>query len=451
MKKIKFYGGAGGVTGANYIFEIDDMRIMVDCGLFQGGRFAEKQNHEPFAYDPKTISTLFVTHAHADHIGRIPKLYKGGFRGTIISTPPTRDLAEVMLDDALKIMSHECEQEKEEPFYTQTDLDGAMTLFQPKSYNTEIVLSPNIKVFLRDSAHILGSCMVEFHVDDEIIVFTGDLGNTPTPILGTIYPLKEVDYMVMESVYGDRIHESKELRKNLLERVIEDTASKKGVLIIPSFALERTQELLFELDELVEHNRIPRMPIFLDSPLAIRATEVYKKYEHYFNKDAQNVIKSGDDIFQFPGLHFASSREESMKINDVPPPKIIIAGNPHGYGSRIGYHFMRYLPDERNNVVFVGYARISSIGRRLVDGEKQISVQGKPIDVRAKITNISGYSAHADQNQLKAFVTQIQKPVKKIFVAMGEPESAHTLAQIIRDEIGILAETPLIGDTAELQ
>lgn len=451
MKKIHFFGGAGGVTGANYILEVDDLKIMVDCGLFQGGRFAEKQNKEPFAYDPKTVSVLFVTHAHADHIGRIPKLYKDGFRGTIISTPPTRDLAEVMLEDALKIMTHECEQEQEEPFYTKEDLDGVMKLFEPKAYNTEISINSHVSVFLRDSAHILGSCIVEFHVDDEIIAFTGDLGNTPTPLLGGIYPLKEVDYMVMESVYGDRVHESKESRKNLLERAIEDTVTSKGVLIIPSFALERTQELLAELDELIEHNRIPRIPIFLDSPLAIRATEVYKKYEHYFNKDAQGIISSGDDIFKFPGLTFTSSREDSMKINDVPPPKIIIAGNPHGYGSRIGYHFLRYLPDERNRVVFVGYARVSSMGRKLVDGERKIIIQGKPVDVRAKIMNISGYSAHADQNQLKAFVSNIQKPVKKIFVAMGEPPSAHALAQIIRDEIGILAETPLIGEVKELE
>ncbi len=447
MEKIKFCGGAGGVTGANYILETNDLNIMVDCGLFQGGKFAEKQNHQAFSYDPSTISYLFVTHSHADHIGRIPKLYHDGFRGTIISTPPTRDLTEVMLADAIKIMSHECEEEGEEPLYTQEDLEGALSLFQPIPYNQELKLNNSVRATLRDSAHILGSCIVEFNVNGTLIAFTGDLGNTPTPILGDIYPLREVDYMVMESVYGNRVHESKESRKLLLERAIEDVVTSQGVLIIPSFALERTQELLVELNEMIEHNRIPRIPVFLDSPLAINATKVYKKYESYFNKNAQNTIRSGDDLFQFPGLHFTPSREESIQINEVPPPKIIIAGNPHGYGSRIAHHFLRYLPDERNTVVFVGYARVSSLGRRLVDGERRVMIGGKPVDVRANIINISGYSAHADQQQLKNFVAKIQKPVKKIFVTMGEPASAECLAQIIRDEMGILADTPEIGDS----
>jgi len=451
VSKLYFHGGAGGVTGANYILEVGDYRLMVDCGLFQGSRFAENQNLEPFSYDPARVNALFVTHSHIDHIGRIPKLYRNGFRGVIYSTPPTADLTEVMLEDALKIMEHEVESQGGECLYSRQDLSEVLKLFKPVDYNTEIHLPGGISATLRNSAHILGSAMIEIQTNEYKIVFTGDLGNTPAPLLNGIYPLEETDYLSMESVYGNRFHEGSEERHLILERVIEDTVTKGGTIIIPSFALERTQALLAELNELIENNRIPRIPVFLDSPLAINATEVYKKHEAYFNPESQFTIQKGDDLFQFPGLVMTPTREASQKINKIEKSKIIMAGNPHGYGSRIMYHFAKYLPDENSTVLFVGFPRISSLGRQLTDGAKEVNVQGRKIPVRAKIVNISSYSAHADQTQLKAFVAGLKKPIKMVFATMGEETSAQTLAGLIRDELGINASVPKIGDVVPLE
>lgn len=451
MKKLSFFGGTGMVTGACYRLETDDVRILVDCGLIQGGRFAESMNGEPFAFNASELQYVFVTHAHADHIGRLPKLYREGFRGKIISTAPTRDLTEVMLHDSLKMMTREKERHGSGFVFTETELAQTMNLFETHPYNETLRLSPSTRAYLRDSAHILGSAMVEVHSDDMIIVFTGDLGNPPTPFLNEPYPIERCDYMVMESVYGDRFHEDHAERKTILERAIEDAVTAGGTIIIPSFALERTQVMLAELDELITHNRVPRIPVFLDSPLAIKTTEVYKKYEHLFNTQAQRIIKSGDDFFNFPGLRFTPSREDSQAINNVPPPKIIMAGNPHGYGSRIAYHFIRCLPDPRSTILFVGYPRISSLGRALMDNAREVEIFNKRIPVRAKILNISGYSAHADQRQLKSFVASIKKPIGNIFVAMGERQSSETLARVLRDEVGVHTTVPKLGDVIDLE
>ncbi|MBI4268538.1 MBL fold metallo-hydrolase [Candidatus Uhrbacteria bacterium] len=448
---LTFCGGAGTVTGACYLLDTGEKKMLVDCGLFQGSRFAEAANHEPFPFAPSQVSTVCVTHAHADHIGRLPKLYRDGFRGTIISTPATADLAAVMLEDAYKIMCHECDDSDTHTLYSKKDLEGVLALFAPRQYNERIDLSPSIAITLRDSAHILGSAMIEMHVDDEIIVFTGDLGNTPAPLLKSIYPLQFADYLCMESVYGDRLHESTEDKELLLERAIEDIYSKKGTLIIPVFALERTQALLATMNWLVEENRIPKVPIYLDSPLAINATSVYRKYSHELNRDMQSILGADHDLFSFPGLEATRSSEESKHINTVPPPKIILAGNPHGYGSRIAYHLERALPDPNSTVLFVGYARVSSIGRQLMDGAREIRLHGRSVPVRASIQNISGYSAHADQAQLKSFVAAINKPIRRIFVTMGEERSSRALANILADEVGVSAEVPNLGDTITLE
>ncbi|MDO8571477.1 MAG: MBL fold metallo-hydrolase [bacterium] len=450
MARLHFYGGAGGVTGACYLLETVGKKILIDCGLFQGGRFTEKQNHDPFPFNPSEIDVLCVTHAHTDHTGRIPKLYKDGFRGMIISTPPTRDLAEVMFNDTLKIMKHELEQYGDDHLFSENDVQGALSLFKTYPYHEPITLEEKCTVTLRESAHILGSAMVDIEYNDTRIVFTGDLGNTPAPLLGDIFPVDTTDYLLIDSVYGNRLHEGSATRTLELERTIENTVTHGGTIIIPAFALERIQALLSDLNELVEHNRIPRIPIFVDSPLAIAATRVYKKYENYFSQEVKGMITSGDDIFRFPGLTLTPTREDSKKINEVQGPKIILAGNPHGYGSRIAYHFKRYLPDPNSTVIFAGYARVSSLGRKLVDGAKEVSILGQRTPVHAKILTISGYSAHADQKQLTSFVAHIAKPIKKVFVTMGDPAAAEHLKQLIRDELGIDATTPSLGDVIEL-
>lgn len=448
--KLGFYGGAGSVTGANYLLETEGKRIIVDCGLFQGGRFAEKQNHEPFPYDPSGIDVVLITHAHADHIGRLPKLVHDGFSGTVIATVPTCGLAGVMLEDALKIMKHETEDHGRKPIYNKEDLQKTLALFSPREYNIPFVLpETNIMVTLRNSGHILGACIFEIETQGKKIVFTGDIGNTPAPLLQEPYRLEHADYLIMESVYGDRNHEPHEERKTILERAIEDTVTRGGTVVIPIFALERTQAVLSELNELIEHNRIPRIPVFLDSPLAINATKEYKKHQKYFDEEAQTQLKA-DDIFSFPGLTLTPTREESRAINGVSAPKIILAGNPHGYGSRIMHHFSRMLPDPKSTLVLVGYSRLSSIGRQLAQHAPEVTIFGKKIPVRATIISISGYSAHADQSQLKNFVSHLQKPVSHIFVTMGEEASSETLSHIIRDEFGIPSSAPRLGDVVEL-
>lgn len=451
MASIGFYGGAGGVTGANYVLDTGSCRVMVDCGLFQGWRFAEEENHKSFPYDPSSIDVVCVTHAHADHIGRLPKLVREGFRGTIYATEPTAALMRVMLNDAYTIIKHECEWHSDTPLYEKEDLEKTFALIKPVRYDEQIALPGACSLSFHDTAHILGSAMIEVRVNDMIIVFTGDLGNVPSPLLKTIYQLEYCDYLVMESVYGDRFHEPASERVIKLERTIEDTFTRNGTLVIPAFALERTQELLAQLNELVEHNRIPRIPIYLDSPLAIDATEVYRHYTQYFNGDTQQQLESDKDIFDFPGLTTTRTREESQRINDAPSPKMVIAGNPHGYGSRIIHHFQRVLPDPNSTVLFIGYARVSSLGRQLVDGAREVKLFKHGVPVRCRVEHISGYSAHADQTQLAAFVARINKPIKEIFVTMGDPGAAKTLATLLQDTVGVHASVPTLGDVIELE
>ena len=273
----------------------------------------------------------------------------------------TADLMAVMLEDALKIMSHECDARGEKPLYTKQDLDGVLELVKPSNYNQRVTLSDSIDVYLRDSAHILGSSLIEMHIGDDIVVFTGDLGNVPAPLLKTIYPVEYCDYLCMESVYGDRIHESHQEKERILERALEDTYSKKGVLIIPVFALERTQALLSALDELIEHNRVPRMPVFLDSPLAINATKVYRKYQSLFNEDTQQLLRGGNDLFSFPGLKLTASREESIAINEVPRPRSFLPAIPTGTARASRIIFLRALPRPKQHRPFCRLrARIKS-------------------------------------------------------------------------------------------
>lgn len=348
-------------------------------------------------------------------------------------------------------MKHECEWHSDTPLYEKNDLEQTFKLTTPVRYDTALSLPGGCSMVFHDTAHILGSAMIEVTVDDRIVVFTGDLGNTPSPLLKTIYPLEYCDYLIIESVYGNRLHEPASERAVKLERMIEDTVTRAGTLVIPAFALERTQELLAQLNELIEHNRIPRVPVYLDSPLAIRATEAYRNFTHYFNESTQEELKTDKDIFAFPGLIPTLSREESQTINTAASPKIIIAGNPHGYGSRIIHHFQRVLPDPNSTVLFVGYARVSSLGRKLVDGAREVMLFRQSTPVRAHIEHISGYSAHADQGQLTTFVSRINKPIKQVFVAMGEQDAAQTLATVLRDTVGVHATVPVLGDVVKLE
>ncbi len=447
--KITFYGGTGSVTGANFLLEIAGKKILIDCGLTQGENLDDEINWKPFVYDPKEIDILFVTHAHVDHLGLIPKLVGEGFRGKIYSTEPTRALASPMLEDTAGILSKNTKLGLDK-IYTEENIKLTLSLWQGFTYHQDLPITPDLKVSFLNAGHILGSAMVEFLFNGKKILFTGDLGNSPSPLLPDTERITDADYLIMESVYGDRNHESRDDRRKYLEGVIEDNYKRKGTLIIPTFSLERSQELLFELDALVEENRIPVMPVFLDSPLAIRLTDVFKQYKSYFNEKAQKAISPGKYLFDFPGLHNTLKSEESKMIGAVPDPKIVIAGSGMSTGGRIVHHERHYLPDPNNTLLLTGYQSVGTPGRLIREGLKVVHISGEDVQVRAHVVTISGYSGHKDSDGLLAFVEDMQDAVKKVFVVMGEPKSAMFLVQKLRDNLGIEAYAPEQGSSVTL-
>ena len=464
LVKITFCGGTGSVTGANFLLEIDGKKILVDCGLTQGIKVADDINWDPFSYDPKEIDILFVTHAHVDHLGRIPKLINEGFRGKIYSTEPTCDFALPMLEDTAGILSKNVDLHLDK-IYTLENIKISLSLWQGFKYHETVKVTPNLEVSFLNAGHILGSAMVLFTVSNPDasvgsptaqarrtkILFTGDLGNSPSMLLPDTEKVTDIDYLIMESVYGDRNHESRDSRRKFLEETIEDNYKRKGTLIIPTFSLERSQELLFELNALVENNRIPIMPIFLDSPLAIRLTEVFKKFKSYFNENAQKAMSHDKYLFNFPGLHSTLKSEESKMIGNVPNPKIVIAGSGMSTGGRIVHHERHYLPDPNNTLLLTGYQAVGSPGRLIQEGVKTVRITGEDVIVRSHIVTITGYSGHKDSDGLLSFVEDTQDTLKKVFVVMGEPKSAMFLVQKLRDNLGIYAAAPERGTSAILE
>lgn len=447
--KITFCGGTGTVTGANFLLEIDGKKILIDCGLTQGLKVADDINWDPFPYNPKEIDILFISHAHVDHLGRVPKLIHEGFRGKIYSTEPTRALASFMLEDTAGILSKNTELKLDE-IYSEENLKLSLSLWQGIQYHQKMNITENLVVSLLNAGHILGSAMTLFEYNGKKILFTGDLGNSPSPLLPDTERVTDIDYLVMESVYGDRNHESRDDRRKYLEETIEDNYKRKGTLIIPTFSLERSQELLFELNALVENNRIPIMPIFLDSPLAIRLTEVFKKFKNYLNEKAQHAMRSDKYLFDFEGLHNTLKSEESKMINNVPNPKIVIAGSGMSTGGRIVHHERHYLPDANNTLLLTGYQTVGSPGRLIQEGIKTVRITGEDVVVRAHVVTITGYSGHKDSDGLLNFVQDTQDTLKKVFVVMGEPKSAMFLVQKLRDNLGIDAYAPEAGSSVTL-
>jgi metallo-beta-lactamase family protein len=446
--KLTFAGGTGSVTGANFLLEGEGKKFLIDCGLSQGTKLADEKNWEPFSYDPASIDILFITHAHIDHIGRIPKLVYEGFKGVIYSTIPTKEITELMLEDTANILSHS-DNEILSKIYSPAILGRVFSNWKTIDYHQDLAIDEFIFRY-RDAGHILGSGMLEVIYNNKKIVFTGDLGNSPSPLLRDTEALKNVDYLLMESVYGDRNHTSRNERRARLEATIEDNFRRKGTLVIPTFSLERSQELLFEIDQLVENDRVPQMPIFFDSPLGIRLTKVYHEYSRYFNDYARKLMGSGSDIFNFPGLKSTLLTEESKQILRAPNPKIVIAGSGMSNGGRVLHHEAHYLPDPNNTILLTGYQSGGTMGRAIQDGAKEVHINGQTIPVKANIVFIDGYSGHKDSDHLIEFVEQIADTVKHVFVVMGEPKSSLYLTQRLRDYLGIMATAPEEGDVVEL-
>lgn len=445
-----FHGGVGTVTGANFLLDTGGAAIVVDCGLIQGDRFQAAANSDPFLYEPADVDVLLVTHAHADHIGRIPKLVSDGFAGKIYSTTPTKALANVMLRDAYKVMLFEEERYGTERLYEDKDIDTALSLWETVDYGESIKLPDDITATFTDVGHILGSGLITLERAGKKIVFTGDIGNVPQPLLNPPVIPKDYDYMVMESVYGDRAHEEVAERTKLLQYYIEDTQKKQGTLIIPAFSLERTQGMLLEINNLVESGTIEPLPVFLDSPLAISVTELYRQYESYLKDEVQEQIATGDDIFAFAGLTFTPTVKDSQEIAKTKGAKIIIAGSGMSHGGRILGHEKRYLEDKNTTLLLVGYQSVGSLGRKLHDGAKRVKIDGEDVKVKATIARIRGYSGHADRDQLLNFVAEGGEKAKQIFVTMGEERASLFLVQRIRDYLGLKATAPSLNEEVEI-
>jgi len=448
---LTFHGGAGTVTGSNFLLDTGAAKILVDCGLFQGEAVGAEKNREPFPYNPKDINALFVTHAHLDHTGRIPQLARDGFRGTIYSTAPTKDLAELILRDSLGILGKEAHGGKRESLYTNKDIDSALALWKTIGYHEEMPLPDGVTAELENTGHILGSAMVEFSRGESNIIFTGDIGNTPDPILPDPEPLHHARYLVMEGVYGDTPHENREHRREALEDVVENTIREHGTLLIPAFSIERTQEILFEIKTMTEEHRIPPVPVFLDSPLAIDATELYRKHQSFLKKGLRKDGDGEETLFNFPGLRKTYTTDESKQIKETPAPKIIIAGSGMSNGGRIVFHEKEYLPLPTTTLLLVGYQAPGSMGRALLEGAKEVRVLGEKVPVRARTENVSAYSSHADREALFAFAVGVADTAEKVFIVCSEPKTGAFFSQRLRDYLGVAASAPQEGDTVELE
>lgn len=466
---IKFFGAAKIVTGSNYLLQTKKYKILIDCGMFQGNKEIERLNYDDFPYDPKEIDFLFLTHAHIDHSGRIPKLVKEGFRGRIITTNPTYDLCKIMLKDSAKIQESDVEWENRkrqragkeplEPLYTMEDAENSLKYFEPYFYDQRIKINDSIQVRFRDAGHILGSSILELWVkeeNDEIkIVFSGDLGMPNRPIIRNPEYIDEADYLIIESTYGDTVHESYEESTEKLIDIINKTVLRGGTVIIPSFAVGRTQELIYQLNKYYEYNpRIEeymKIPIYIDSPMAVEATEAFKRNSSSFDDEARELVLRGDNPFEFENLRYVKSQEESMALNKYTFPKVIISSSGMATAGRIRHHLKHNLWDEKNSLVFAGYQAEGTLGRILLDGKKRVKILGEEINVKAEIYDLEGFSGHADQPTLLNWIGRFRKKPKKIFIVHGEEEPATVLSEEINRLYGIETIIPNLGDSFNIE
>ena len=443
---ITFLGAAREVTGSCYLVETKRARILVDCGMFQGSSLADAKNFKDFEFDPKTIDAVAVTHAHLDHTGRLPKLAKEGFKGKIYSTRPTADIAKIILEDAEGIMDDDFRRDGRPKLYEQKDVDRAVKLMHGAEYSRWITIG-DLKLRFREAGHIFGSAFIEIEEKGGgRAVFSGDLGNRDMPIVRPTAQAMGADAMIVESTYGNRLHEDVKTRKKILHAALTSTVKRKGVLLIPSFAVERTQDLLYEMHEMQERGELPMVDVYLDTPMGIKVAEVIRDYPEYYDRAAFKHVVTGDDMFHFPGLHKTMTRDQSKEINMAPKPKVIIAGAGMMNGGRILHHLVRYLSDPKSTLLIVGYQAQGTLGRRLYSGEKNVHVLNERIQVRAKIIPIGAMSAHADQRKLLDWIGAAATPPKHVYCTHGEEDSSAALASRITEEYGIKADVPRMGE-----
>jgi len=458
MVRVTCLGGAGSVTGSSYLVESPSgKRVLVDCGMFQGGRQMESRNWGDWRFKPSEIGTLFLTHAHIDHSGRIPRLVKDGFTGRILTSPPTAELCEIMLLDSAHIQEMDAEwqtrrnkrqnRQQIEPLYTTEDAEASLKYFSPVERDRIITVEDGIRARLRNAGHILGSSILELWVKEDgeevKIVFSGDLGKKDQLIVKDPHEVFVADYLFVESTYGNRVHRTfEESKKELLEAVLYAHGNGEKV-VIPAFAVERTQEIIYILAEFYRAGLLPEMPIYLDSPLAIKATKIFRKNKKCYDEEARAIVDQGFDPFDMPALKFTPTTQESIRINEQSGPAIVIAGNGMATAGRIKHHLKHNLWRPGASLVIVGFQARGTTGRRIVDGEKKVKVFREDVAVRAKVFTIGGFSAHADREDLLAWVGNFVESKPRVFTVHGEPEASEALAQGIRDRLGLEVNVPV--------
>lgn len=472
--KITFLGATKTVTGSNFLLEGAGKKILIDCGLYQGKALEERENYEEFAYNVQDIDFMLLTHAHIDHSGKIPKLYKDGYRNPIIATKATCDLCGIMLPDSGHIQEMENEWQNRKrarsgkkqlpPLYTAEDAVKCLEIFKPVKYDEIIELTPNINVRFNDAGHMLGSSIIEVWVKEEgqtkKIVFTGDLGNNDIPLLGAPTMMENADFLVMESTYGGRLHMKNDDKAEMFLNIVAETLDKGGNVIIPSFAVGRTQEILYELNKLKENREdeefikkyetLMKALVYVDSPLAISATEVFRQNTDLFDEEVKQRIESGDNPLEFPGLHFTRTADESKALNESKEPSIIISASGMCEVGRIKHHLKHNLWDPKNTILFVGYQAPGTLGAKIVSGEKKVKIFGEEVAVNARIEYIEGYSGHADQEWLLNFIYSFINKPKHIFLVHGEPEGQKILKNKILETTDIPVTIPDYGETYKL-
>ena len=451
--RITFHGGAETVTGSNFLIEGEKGKIVIDCGLEQGREASIAEMAEPFAFDVPSIDALVITHAHLDHIGRAPKLIREGFKGKVYATHPTLDLMDIMLRDSVSLLRQDAERHNIAPLYDERDVDALMSRATPVPLHKETEVAPGLSILFRQTGHILGS--VSVRVKDEegtTVAVTSDIGNTPNPYLPDAEAIDDADALIMESVYGDRVHDHKgEARVTALRDSLKRAIERGGTILIPAFSIERSQLMLYEISNMMDAGDLPRVPVFLDSPLAIKVTEMYEKWSgQFFKEEVKDEIRKEGSIFRFKNFQDTLSREDSMDIDHVPGPKIILAGAGMSHGGRIGRHEAMYLPDPKTTLFIVGYQAPGSPGRMLQDGAPTVRLNGKNVRMRAKVEQFSGWSAHADRDGLLEFAKKSLPRTRMFFVTLGEPASARFLAQRIHDYLGGKAMVPTTGEVWEV-
>lgn len=454
--KIHFCGATTGVTGSCHLITTAKHKVLLDCGQFQGGKAQEEMNYEPFPFEPSEVEYMILSHAHIDHCGRIPLLVKRGFRGQIYCTDATADLLEIMLKDSGHIHEKEAEWQNRkneragrslvEPLYTEEDAEESLKYVKPVLYDQLIELNEEMRVVFNDAGHILGSGVVELWVEENEnvskVVFSGDLGVMDRPILRNPTIIKKADFVIMETTYGNRLHPENSMDVNNLINIIIETSARGGNTIIPSFAVGRTQELIYELNKIYDGNDDPRagklkdVKVYVDSPMASAATDVFKKNAQVFDEKTKDYISRGDHPLEFDNLKFTKTTEESKWLNFDHKPKVIISASGMCEAGRIRHHLKYNLWDSRNSIVFVGYQAEGTLGRTLLDGAEEVTLFGEKVNVAAKIHNLEGFSGHADRDGLLTWLKGFQIKPKQIFLVHGELQSKIDFAEVVKRELG---------------